>query len=220
MGTLKNLNWLLLIALVSLVFYDVRVNGHGNFAGSRIGLTFERHGVNAKATELYQRCEPYLAQVREKTQPLIDSTTSYAIRMNDIVVKKSKPIVDNALAYAIQLKNIVQQKGEEYFPGMSVEIEKRSAVLLVLIQQQSSTALVLVQQLSSTAVEKATVHSSLALELATEYYQKAADVSAAYTQCIRRSLADVMEDPRIQQTLKYTYEMYDRALHYVGLCSH
>lgn len=237
-STLKNLNWLLLIALVSLVFYDVRVNGHGNFAGSRIGLTFERHGVNAKATELYQRCEPYLAQVREKTQPmvdaasvyvnllkeksqpLIDSTTSYAIRMNDIVVKKSKPIVDNALAYAIQLKNIVQQKGEEYFPGMSVEIEKRSAALLVLIQQQSSAALVLVQQLSSTAVEKATVHSSLALELATEYYQKAADVSAAYTQCVRRSLADVMEDPRIQQTLKYTYEMYDRALHYVGLCSH
>merc|ERR1712071_616577 len=148
--------------------------------------------------------------------------------MGEIAVEKSKPLVDNALVYADQLKNIIQQKGEEYFPGLSMEIEKKSAALLLSIQQQSNSLLVVIQQqskllvitqqLSSTAVEKATIHYSQAMQLATEYSQKAVEVSAVYTQCIRKSVADVLEDQRVQQALKYTYEMYNKALHYVGIC--
>jgi len=248
-STLRNINWLLLIALVSLVFYDTRVYGNGDFAGSRIGQALERNGVNAKAAQLYGHCEPYLAPLREKTQPMVDAASVYAnqlkeksqplidsamahtIRIKDIVVEKSKPLVDNALVYASQLKSVIQQKGEEYFPGLSMEMEKRSAALLlsiqqhsnallVLLQQQSSTLMVQVQELSSIALEKATTHSEQAMQMANEYSQKALDVSARYTQCIRKSLADVMEDQRVQQALKFTYEMYDKALHTVGLCSH
>merc|ERR1712071_462905 len=140
--------------------------------------------------------------------------------MGEIAVEKSKPLVDNALVYADQLKNIIQQKGEEYFPGLSMEIEKKSAALLLSIQQQSNELLVITQQLSSTAVEKATIHYSQAMQLATEYSQKAVEVSAVYTQCIRKSVAVVLEDQRVQQAMKYTYEMYNKALHYVGICSH
>jgi len=259
-SSLKTINWLLLIALVSLVFYDTRTNGDGEFTASRIGQAFERLGVNAKVAQLYQNYEPCIAQAREKTQPMVDAATVYvnllkeksqplvdttakhAIRFKEIAVEKSKPLVDNALVYADQLKNIIQQKGEEYFPGLSMEIEKKSAALLLSIQQQSNSLLVLIkqqsndllvviqqqsnellvitQQLSSTAVEKATIHYSQAMQLATEYSQKAVEVSAVYTQCIRKSVADVLEDQRVQQALKYTYEMYNKALHYVGICSH
>lgn len=74
---MKFLNYLLLIALVSLVWYDVRVHGQGHFDQSRLGVAMKRHGVTDKASELYQRAQPYLDQAR----PYLDKARDHALNL-------------------------------------------------------------------------------------------------------------------------------------------
>ena len=76
-GKMKFLNDLLLIALVSLVWYDIRVHGQGSFNQSRLGGAMKRHGVTDKATELYQRAQPYLDQAR----PYWDKARDHALNL-------------------------------------------------------------------------------------------------------------------------------------------
>lgn len=70
---LKSLNWLLLVILVSLVWYDIRVHGHGRFDQSRIGMAMERHGVTDQVSQLYERARPYL----DRARPYLDQARPY-----------------------------------------------------------------------------------------------------------------------------------------------
>ena len=78
-GRIKFWNYLLLISLIALVWYDVRVHGQGSFEKSRLGGALRRHGVTDKAVELYERtctaAQPYLDQAKpylEKARPYLD----------------------------------------------------------------------------------------------------------------------------------------------------
>ena len=262
-SSLKSVNYLLLITLVSLVYYDIRTNGQGEFAGSRMGLAFERHGVNAKVAQALQHYEPYLNQVRDVTQPLLDSASVYVnllkeksqplidsasalvdiisekaqplmesamaqtkmivdivseksrplmdsavaqtMLMVDMISEKSKPITDNMLVYADQLKTTILQKGGEYH----IEVSKAIGALSVVLREQSSVA-----------VDLLAVYSTVAKEKSVELLQKVVEFSAAATQSMQQTLAQVMDDERVQQGLSYSYEMYHKALHLIGICTH
>ena len=251
--SLSHVNYLLLFALVGLVYYDIGVVAGGNWNNSQVGRAMDRYGVTEKAIRVYQSCQPYVTLVKEKTQPLID----------------------NATLYAIQIKDLIYQKGELYFPGIWAEADKKYQMALVFIKEQANVLAVKSSQYADQgmnyanhywqmAVAGGAVYWEIAAEKSRNYWQTAvaegatywkiaAEKSRDYWQIVSANGADywhivsekggeywlvfkqfsgiyvqkisdfsvkVINEERVQQAWKYTYDMYHRAMHAVGLCTH
>lgn len=220
---LKKINYLLLIALISLVYYDIRVNGDGHFVDSRLGKAAERSGLTAKAFELHQRAQPHLAQAED-----------HLIQLRDVVYVKAGEVHQRAEPYLtkageglVQLRDAVYRKGEELYPGVWAEADKKYQAALVVAKEQSAILYAKASEYAEQGMDvgakywfrfvdwsavyrkQLAIHTENAIELSGVYYQRA-----------RQMTAEWIEKEQVQHALKYTYDMYHKALHAVGLCSH
>ena len=226
-SSLKTINYLLIASLVALVYYDIHAYGEGQWSGSRVAMAMQHYGVTDRLTALHQRCEPYLVEIGRKTQPLVDTVSVYVaqakvkiqpvvdtaspyiLQAKDVVCEKSHLLIEKTSFYTIQLRDTVHQKGDEYFPGLWQDVDKKYQMALVVIKETSSQV-----------AEKATHYAQLGMELGAKYYHQGAELTSTYTQCVRQSVQKIVEQERVQHALKYTYEIYHKALHAVGICTH
>lgn len=220
---LKYLNYMMLIALTYLVYYDIRVYGDGQFVDSRLGKAAERAGVTAKALELHQLAQPYLAEAEGRF-----------ILLKDVVCRKAGEIHQRAEPYLVQagdglvqLKNVVYRKGEELYPGIWSAADEKYQTLVLVTKEKAAIG-----------YAKALEYTELGMEVGAKYWDQFQDWSAVYrhqlamqtvkvieltggyVQCARKTIAEFMEKEQVQHALKYSYDMYHKALHAVGLCSH
>ena len=251
--SLKFLNYLLVLSIAGLVYYDVCHNGNGVFTDSRLGTAMERYGVNEQVARAYAHCEPYVTLVKVKSQPLID----------------------NGLMYTIQLRDLIHQKGDEYFPGIWVEADNKYQMVIALVKEKSNCMMTKAGQLTDQAMkigaeygqiigqkgaEYWTVTSEKAAEIwtissgkvteywtvasgkVTEYLAVANEMTADYRIVVSEKTSEywivvnektapyvekmsdlatrIVNEERVQQAWKYTYDFYHKALHAVGICTH
>jgi hypothetical protein len=242
---LKYINYLMLIALVSLVYYDTRVYGEGQFVNSRLGKAAERFGVTEKALELHQVAQPYLVQAQERFVLLKDVVTRKAGEVH----QRAEPYLNQAGEGLVQLRDVVYRKTEELYPGFWKEADAKYQALVLITKEKAAFGYSVAVQYAelgySVAVQYAELGYSVALknleigkdvgakywdqflEWSTVYRQqlslytaKAIEMGGDYVQRGRQMTAEFMAKEQVQHALKYSYDMYHKALHAVGLCSH
>lgn len=222
-NTLKYLNYILLVGLVSLVYYDIRVNGDGQFANSRLGKASERFGVTAKVLELHQRARPYLDPVEERLVQLRD----VAYVKGGEVYQKAQPYLKQAGDKLIHLRDVVYVKSEEFYPGIWAEVDKKYQLVLSVAKEQSAAAYVKAGQYAEVGIEAGAKYWDKFLDWSVVYRkqlvvygEKAVELSGIYLQRARQITIELIEKEQVQYAIKYTYDMYHKALHAIGLCSH
>lgn len=220
---LKNLNYLLLIALISLVYYDTRVYGDGQFANSRLGQAAEQSGLTAKAMELHQRAHPYLSQAEDRFFHLRD----IVYLKGGELYRRAQPYLTQAGEGLVQLRDVVYRKGEELYPGIWAEADKKYQAALVVIKEQSAFVYAKACQYAGQGMDAGAKNWERFLEWSAVYRKQlsvhaenAVELSGVYYQQARQLTAEIIEKEQVQHALKYTYDMYHKALHAVGLCSH
>ena len=220
---LKSLNYLLLFALISLVYYDTRVYGEGHFAGSRLGRAAERSGVTAKVLELHQHAQPYLAQAEDIFGQLWEVTH----RKGNELYQLAQPYLAQAGDGLLQIRDAVYRKGEELYPGVWAEADKRYQDALVTLKEKSVMALAIANQYAEIAIATSVQYWENFLDWSAVYRKelvihagKAVEVGGEYIQRARQITVEFIEREQVQHAWKYTYDMYHKALHAVGLCSH
>lgn len=191
---IKFFNYLLLIALASVVWYDIKVNGEGQFANSKLGLASKKYGVTAKAAELHERAQPYLDQA------------------------------SNNFAY---LRDVIHAKGEEIYPGIWTSLDEKYVATYAIVSEQAAIAYVKVNEYGELGLSVAIEYWNKFLDWSKDYREQAlaqtkklVDIGVDYYQQACQLTIQLWEKEQVQQALKYTIEMYHKALHAVGICSH
>ena len=220
---LKYINYLLLVALVSLVYYDIRVFGDGKFASSRLGKAAESSGLTAKVLELHQHAEPYLGRAEAKFIQLRD----IAYVKGGELHQRAQPYLNQAGEGLVQLRDTIYRKGEELYPGIWAETDKKYQAALLFTKEKSATC-----------YSKTVEYAELGMEMGAQYWEKFVDWSAVYRKQVavqtekamelsrvyfqqaRQITIELVEKEQVQYAIKYSYDMYHKALHAIGICSH
>ena len=220
---LKYFNYFLLVALMSLVYYDTRVYGGGQFANSRLGKASERFGVTAKVLELRQKAQPYLDPVEERLIQLKD----VAFVKGQELHQKAQPYVNLAGEKLIVLRDIVYHKGEELYPGIWAEAEKKMQLAVTMVKEQSATIYLKASQYAEVGIDVSAKYWDKFMDSTVGYRKQLAvhaenarELSGVYLQRGRQMMIQLIEKEQVQYAIQYTYDMYHKALHAVGLCSH
>ncbi|XP_032792088.2 transmembrane protein 214-A [Daphnia magna] len=220
---LKYLNYVMLIALAYLVYYDTRVYGDGQFINSRLGKAAERSGITAKALELHQIAQPYLAEAEDRF-----------VLLRDVVYRKAGEIHQRAEPYLaqvgdgmVQLKNVVYRKGEELYPGIWDAADEKYQALVLVTKEKAALGYAMAVEYTELGMEAGAKYwgkfqdwSAVYRQQLAEQTEKVIELTGGYVQCARKTIAEFMEKEQVQHALKYSYDMYHKALHAVGLCSH
>jgi hypothetical protein len=231
---LKYLNYLMLIALVSLVYYDTRVYGEGQFMNSRLGKAAERSGITAKALELHQLAQPYLVQAEERFVVLKDVVSRKAGEIH----QRAEPYLNQAGEGLVQLRDGVYRKTEELYPGFWKEADAKYQALVLVTKEKAALGYSVAVQYAELGYSVAVKNVELGMNVGAKYWDqflewsavyrqqlsiqtaKAIDMGGDYVQRARQMTAELMAKEEVQHALKYSYDMYHKALHAVGLCSH
>lgn len=231
---LKYLNYLMLIALVSLVYYDTRVYGEGQFMNSRLVKAAERSGITAKALELHQLAQPYLVQAEERFVVLKDVVSRKAGEIH----QRAEPYLNQAGEGLVQLRDGVYRKTEELYPGFWKEADAKYQALVLVTKEKAALGYSVAVQYAELGYSVAVKNVELGMNVGAKYWDqflewsavyrqqlsvqtaKAIDMGGDYVQRARQMTAELMAKEEVQHALKYSYDMYHKALHAVGLCSH
>lgn len=190
----KLFNYLLLIALATVVYYDVNVNGRGQFAKSKLGLASEKYGATAKAAELHKQARPYLDQAA------------------------------NNLAH---LRDVIHAKGEELYPGLWAGLDEKYRVAYAIASEQAEVARVMFNQYAELGLAAGSEYWAKFMDWSKDYRKQAsvqaeklAVIGSDYYQQVHKLTIELWEKEQVQQAVKYTIDMYHKAMHALGLCSH
>ena len=262
---LTKINYLLLIALASVIFYDVRVFGGGHFDQSRMGQALQQHGVTPKVQELYhQHAEPYVILAGNNL-----------LLVKDAIHRKGEELYPGIwteiyLGYHVALEFTMQKAAIAYaaschYADLAIKeatpywnrFDKWSAVYRQQVVDWSSVYIQQATDLSTfygqKAVESGKVYGQQALDFGKLYGQQAMDFGKLYGQQaadwsyvngqliiewskLRGQQAvewskvmgdrvsvltgQFLNDQRVQSAVKYTNDLYHKALHAVGICTH
>ena len=264
-GKLKKINYLLLIALASVIYYDTRVFGDGHFDQSKVGLALQQHGITPKVQEIYhQYAEPYITLAGNNLMPVKDAiqrkgdelypgiwtdleigwhaAMGIATQKAGIAYATSCYYADIAYTNACHYSNIALKEATPYWN----RFDKWSAVYRqqvvdwssVYIQQATELSTFYGQQVLESskvygqqALDFGKVYGQQALDAGKVYGQQAADLGSVYGQQIiewttvtgervRVLAGQFLSDQRVQNAVKYTNDLYHKALHAVGICTH
>ncbi|KAK4035573.1 hypothetical protein OUZ56_027661 [Daphnia magna] len=207
---LKYLNYVMLIALAYLVYYDTRVYGDGQFVNSRLGKAAERSGITAKALELHQIAQPYLAEAED-----------HFVLLRDVVYRKAGEIHQRAEPYLaqvgdgmVQLKNVVYRKGEELYPGIWDAADEKYQALVLVTKEKAALGYAMAVEYTELGMEAGAKYwgkfqdwSAVYRQQLAEQTEKVIELTGGYVQCARKTIAEFMEKEQVQHALKYSYDI-------------
>jgi hypothetical protein len=231
---LKYLNYAMLIALISLVYYDTRVYGEGQFMNSRLGKAAERSGITAKALEFNQLAQPYLVQAEERFVLLKEVVSRKAGEVH----QRAEPYLIQAGEGFVQLRDVVYRKTEELYPGFWKGADVKYQALVAVTKEKAALGYSMAVQYAELGYSLAVKNLELGMNIGAKYWDqfmewsnvyrqqlsihtvKAIELGGNYVQRARQMTAEFMAKEDVQHAIKYSYDMYHKALHAVGLCSH